>query len=135
MKGAQTTVWASEAAIKAIWEELGSDDARRAFARKLKGFADAGFWKLPDNVLRHEGKKGGGLTYRIAYKNSDLFRVIGFPESDNQKDFIILDAFYKESADDYSKSQWKRMVAISEIKRQGEWQKKQGNPPSSSSGT
>lgn len=121
----RTNVWAPDWVVKKIWDELGSEKAREAFATKIDGFARHGFADVSDRFVRHEGNPGGGETWRLGYKNSDLFRVVGFFEDDTKRDFIALDAFYKDSDKGYSKSQRNRMKEISHTKREGEsaWQK------------
>lgn len=117
-------MWASEHALERIKQDL-NDKEQTAFTTKMIGFSEVGYWRLSDRIVRHEGVKGGRETWRVAYKNSSLFRVVGFFEEANKRDFIALDAFFKDSADDYSTAQWNRMSEISEIKRQGgqAWQK------------
>ena len=118
-----TNLWASEHAAAQIKAELSADE-QKALTEKLIGFCKVGYWQLNDRILRHEGKAGGGETWRIAYKNSTQFRIVGFPESDQKRDFIALDAFYKGDGDEYSRAQWNRMKEISEIKRNSLWRKK-----------
>ena len=117
-------MWASEHLWERIKQDL-NDEERTAFVTKMTGFSEAGYQNLSPQIVRHEGNKGGGETWRVAYKNSSLFRVVGFFEEANKQDFIALDAFFKDSGDDYSTAQWKRMREISEIKAQGgqAWQK------------
>ncbi len=121
----RTNVWASEHTMSRILAELSTKE-REAFMEKLTGCAQNGFATVSDRLVRHEGTDGGGHTWRFAYKNSDLFRVVGFFETDQKKDFIALDAFFKDSGDDYSKAQWNRMKEISQIKLQGDkaWRRK-----------
>ncbi len=109
-----------------ILQSLRHPDRPEDLVLKLKGFLDVGFWNLNDNILRHEGDLGGGETWRLAHKNSSLFRVVGFVETDAKKDFIALDAFYKANPNSYSPAQIKRMKEISEVKRKGPlgWEKR-----------
>lgn len=120
-----TNLWVSEHALRQIKAELSADE-QVALMKKLRGFCDAGFWNLSTNILRHEGDRGGGETWRIAYKNSTQFRIVGFHETVQRRDFVALDAFYKGEGDEYSAGQVTRMKEISDIKRAVPvvWQKK-----------
>ena len=122
----QTNLWASDHTSEQIKQELAVDEQDN-FAIKMLQFSVAGYHGLSTSIVRHEGTKGGGETWRVAYKNGSLFRVVGFFEEANKRDFIALDAFYKKSGDDYSKAQWKRMKEISEIKQEGDtaWKRKE----------
>jgi len=119
----KTNLWMSDDIKEKILRVPVHGDDAKAILVKLKGFAENGFQGLNDRIVRHEGNLGGGETWRIAYKNSSLLRIVGFFESDNKRDFIALDVFYKDSGDKYSNQQTSRMKEISEIKRAKAWAK------------
>ena len=116
-----TALWVSSRVVEGIRTDC---ENAQACVEKLEGICRAGFWNVPDNIVRHEGTLGGGETWRIAYKNSSLFRIVGFFVDDRRQEFIAIDAFMKATSDGYAAAQIKRMKEISEIKRSENWKKK-----------
>lgn len=114
-----TEVWISDEAERLIRQDV--KDAK-ACVQKLLGFAQAGFWRLEGEenaIIRHEV----GGAYRIRWRNSSLFRIIGFYETEQRKCFVILDAFEKD-ANGYTKKQWGRIQAVAQIKQANEWRRR-----------
>lgn len=117
----QTQVWISEAAADAMLRELNGKDQRSA-VQKVLTFAQGGFFNFEGEEfapIRHEV----GETYRIAYKQSTLFRLIGFYEG-GKGEFIIIDAFTKHGRD-YRAPEWRRIERVEGIRKARTWQKRQ----------
>lgn len=116
----ETHVWLSEYAAEQIEAEFGND--AKKFMKKLKTFAQGGFWNFEGEEwkpIRHEYEG----AYRVRHKSSSLFRLIGFYEDETKRTFVALDGFLKHRGDQYTAKQWSLIQDVARIKAEPGWER------------
>jgi hypothetical protein len=116
--GYGTALWIS----KTVADEIDSFNVKNrcAVLDKLRYFATAGFWRFEGGKgfpIKHEWDE----AYRIAYKTSSLFRIVGF-YSINKTEFIAIDAFTKRKRK-LSSSERGRIDVVAAVKENSSWRK------------
>ncbi len=116
----RTRVWLSEKAQKEIKKFRKNSDPDRVFLKRLKRYAQNGFWFYEGDKqpIQHEWDD----VYRIRPTDS-LFRIIGFYENEDRAHYIAIDAFLKKGQQ-LTDGQRRRIDAVAAVKRDGDWKRK-----------
>jgi hypothetical protein len=120
-KSFQTALWMSERAANAIENEC---DNSEACLKKLKMLAQGGFKNYEGGEGVHIRFESDAGAYRIRYKHSSLFRIIGFYTTEDKAEFIAIDAFNKPPKNKYPTNLWNRIVEVGSIRTAGAWLRK-----------
>jgi len=88
---------------------------------KLRTFAENGFalFQGEGRPVRPEWRE----VFRIEYRRSSLFRLIGFYADEGRREFVVIDAFLK-TGQALTPAQRKRIDAVADVKRDRLWRKK-----------